>query len=198
MFTKMSPELAKTLAVGLVCLFVGSGLGFYGASRLEGPASSLSVDPGVKTACPKCEACPVCPAAPDCGELGVVPTAEDTDDLPDVDDDVNDVMDIDPNALPGLPPSALKLASDAVIQQIDGCLRQAAGDGERGIVVLALTVTATGGVGFVSDATAATHDGDVTGALECGPRDAQRAKFEWNGSDGRQELRLPIQVGDAQ
>lgn len=191
----MSPETARLAGTALFCLIAGGAAGAYGASRLTSE-TTLSLDPGVKTACPKCETCPVCPKAPDCGELGVVPVRAE-DDMPAEPIDLPEYDEPDPEALPGLPPRALSLASKTMMEAVQPCLQRSIDDGERGIVVLALTVTATGGVGFFSEAKVVTHDGEVDGARECSVKSSRKARFDWDGADGRQDLRLPLEVGDA-
>ena len=65
----------------------------------------------------------------------------------------------------------------------------------HGTVLLDLTVTATGGQGFISDASMVERSGDAVSSSElehCLLEAARRAKFEWSAEDGEAHVRLPV------
>lgn len=193
----MSQVARLFLASGL-SLVIGAGGGAYAMSLLYGgpPEAQVRVDPSpdpVAPECPACPECPVCPPPPDCGELGVLPE----DDLPvePVDGPRAEPPEL-PSAAPssGLPVSAVQKATAAVREAVTPCLEAPEAEAARGMVLLSLTVTATGGQGFIRDALVTQRTGDVAGVEACIQSEARRAKFEWAGADGEQSMRLPIPV----
>ena len=96
--------------------------------------------------------------------------------------------------LPGLPVKALEIARAQAQRELKPCLTAEDALSE-GTLVLTLTVTATGGQGFIREATVTAQSGDAEWAKDCVIERARAVRFEWSGADGQQTLKLPIRVG---
>lgn len=139
--------------------------------------------------------CPACPEPVDCGELGRIPFGADPERETERgrSDYSGGIPDREPGP-PGLPPSALRLAHRAVETEIASCLEVLL-DAEPGSAVLSMTVTATRGTGFISDAAIGRATGGLAPVAGCLVDAARRARFEWSGSDGQLTFKLPVTSG---
>lgn len=183
----MSPEGAKLFFVAGLSLLVGGAAGAFTTRTLYGgPIESVDPSPDRAPACPKCRECPVCPPPVDCGELGVVPVGDEPTGV------VPDAVDVPEAARPGLPAAAVGLATTAVKDAVADCLNDVEGSG--GHVLLSLTVTSTGGQGFIRNAEIAKTSGDVSAQTDCIVSNARRAKFEFE-PEGELRFQLPLKVG---
>ncbi len=187
----MSPEAARLFFVSGLTFLIGIGGGAFAMSSLYG-GGSVDVDPAKPRppACAPCPQCPACPPPVDCGELGVVPPSNTDDD----DDPGSEIFPTEPDR-PGLPASALPLAMGAVKESIVSCFTDETSI--SGVVLLDLTASATAAGGFISEATITQATGDVRGTEipECVRAAAERARFEWEGSEGQLKFKLPVKVG---
>ena len=182
MVPTMSPEVVKLLAVAGVSMLAGGALGSYATSALLGggqaPVSPVAKKPPAVQEC-NCEtqtaARQVDPLA-----AGRIP---------------EDLTEVRGTTLPGLPVSALNLARAAAQRELQPCATSGDAYGE-GTLVLTLTVTATGGQGFIRQARVTAQSGDSDWARECVLERSRRVRFEWSGADGQQTLKLPIRVGE--
>lgn len=188
----LSPGL--TLVAGML---IGGLAGVYGTRLLDGDAPRSTVDPSPNPVreCPPCETCPACPPPPECGDVSLIPARDDDPGLDrDPLDDPPDRPDIAP-AGPGLSARAIAQASAAVRVAIEPCLLSDQLDGAQGMLLLDLTVTATGSVGFVTEALVTARNGDTEAVEACVQREAARARFDYAGPDGAQRVKLPIKIG---
>ncbi len=180
----MSPQAVKLLTVAGVSMLAGGMLGSYATSALLGggqPRVSPMPDPAPVVAECKCddqERPPVDPL-----ESGRLPEG-----LTEIPGDPGE------QALPGLPVKALELARAQAQRELKPCLSSADGLSE-GTLVLTLTVTATGGQGFIREAAVTASSGDAEWAKDCVIERSRAVRFEWSGADGQQTLKLPIRVG---
>lgn len=185
----MAPEVARTLFVAGFCLLVGAAGGSLATKALYGDGGGVVVPaPVARPECPVCKECPACPPPPDCGELGVVPT---TPPPPSGEGEEGPP----PDQKPGLPASVIKPAGTAVETLIEPCLTAKEAEGLSGTVVLDLTVTATGGQGFISEVLVTRRVGAVDAIEPCLTGAAKRARFEWPTSEGELKFKLPVRVG---
>lgn len=185
----MATQTILSFAAGLLIGGVG---GAYGMRLVYGdaPARVEVATPKneVRTRCPEC---PTCPPPVDCGELGVVPVGEPTAPITPT-AQVEDSFET--SGLPGLPPLALKRASEAVRTAVEPCVAQADELGAHGVLLLDLTITATGGQGFMRAIDTSGRAGDPSMLEPCIITRARSARFSWDGDDGIQRLKLPIQI----
>lgn len=202
-------QTTRLAATALLSLVVGAAGGAY-ATRLVYGDGTGAVDPSPepRRTCPPCPDCPTCPEPPPCdtvsdlptspdpiepyGDLDVVDTATDApDDLP-----RRRLPDPDLPRGPGLSAGTIQQAFSAVRLAVGPCLIQASEEDRRGMVLLSLTVTATGTEGFVTDAVVSQSSGDVASLEECLRSHAEGARFPHRGSDGSQRLKVPLRIGD--
>lgn len=187
----MSQAARLFLASGL-SLLVGGALGAFVTRSVFGDAvEPIDPRPAKEVVCPPVKECAPCPP-PVCADVGAVPTSTRTAPAlaPTNDEPVRD-------ARPGLPASAIQRASQEVRTLATTCVDQAAQAGARGIVLLDLTVTATGGQGWVSEAHVLERSPDArdTAAAEaCLVEGARRARFPVAAEDGEARFRLPVRL----
>lgn len=187
----MSPEAARLFFVSGVTFLVGAAGGafavrsLYGEETPEVSPTAAERDPG----CAPCPQCPTCPPPVDCGELGVIPPEDAPTGGP-----PSEVGLVEPDRS-GLPASALPLAMGAVKTAVEGCFAEETG--MSGVVLLDLVATATAGGGFIQEATVTKATGEVESAelVECIRTAAEGARFEWSGTEGSLEFKLPVRVG---
>jgi hypothetical protein len=99
---------------------------------------------------------------------------------------------------PGLPASAIRLASDGIRAELSGCVEESRKLNVQGIVLLELTVTATGGQGFISEASISGRSSGTASSEQidrCILDGARRARFAWKEDDGEAHFRLPLKLG---
>lgn len=183
----MGTQTILAFAAGLL---IGGAGGAYAMRLVYGDAPAR-VDVGapqneLRLRCPECRACP---PPVDCGELGLVPEA-----VPSTPLSPREVLPPESGGLPGLPPLALKRASEAVRTAVAPCVAQAEELDAHGVLLLDITVTATGGQGFVRTLEAGGRTGAPGPVEPCIIDRAWSARFAWDGDDGVQRLKLPIQV----
>ncbi len=186
------------LAMAHVGMLVVSGLTFVlgGAAGIMLTRTIYGVEggqvspapPPVVAACPppSCAPCPVCQEPT---ETAVVPppiTETATLAAPGP-----KPLDLGP-AKAGLPAQAISLASGAVTGQLGPCLNT---PNANGTLVLELTVTATGGQGFIREVLIGRRTGNVAPVEDCVLVGAKRARFDWAGADGELKFKLPVRVG---
>lgn len=197
-----------TLGVGLIA---GGVVGAYGMTVVYGQRSSI-MEPA-KMQCPPCPACtaasaapcPICPSGPAADLDPGAPLPEDgrtpsgTQATPGTEEtvvaDTPESLDVIPR-LPGLPASALKLASAGFSREIVPCLEKAQADGLRGTVLLDLTVTSTDAVGHIPLVELVRADPSAADIHPCLVEAARRVNFEWRAEDGQTRLRFPVQLTD--
>lgn len=183
----MGTQTILSFAIGLV---VGAAGGAYGMRLVYGEAPSrVEVSAREGEIHPRCPECPACPPPVDCGELGVVPETTLQAPL-----DASEEAFPESGGLPGLPPLALQQASEVIRIAVAPCLAQADALDAHGVLLLDLTITATGGQGFVRTLDATGRTGDPGPLEPCITARAQAARFSWDGDDGSQRLKLPIRV----
>ena len=97
----------------------------------------------------------------------------------------------------GLPARALKMATDAVLEEIAIC-RTEMSNWVRDTLVLELTVTATVGAGFIREVHIVERSKDGTAdkqADDCILGVASRTRFVWAEGEGESKLRIPVRLG---
>ena len=177
----MSPEVVRLLAVATVSLLAGGALGGYATNALlDGGQDRVRPMPVPPPPALQCNCETPQQAAVDPLGAGRIP---------------DDLTEVAAPALPGLPVSALNRARAAAQQVLRPCATSSTAFGQ-GTLILTLTVTATGGQGFIREAAITGRTGDVSWAEECVMRRTRQVRFDWSGSDGQQTLKLPLQVGD--
>lgn len=186
-----------TLLVGMV---VGGLAGVYGTRLVDGQAPKpVDPSPSPVRECPPCPERTPCPTCPDCSGVSMLPTGEDDPtvvDLEDLPEDPGaDRAAPPPPAGPGLPARAIQQASAAVRVAIEPCLESDTARLASGMLLLDLTVTATGSEGFVADALITQRSGDVDAVEACVQQEARRARFPYEGPDGTQRVKLPVKIG---
>ncbi len=184
-----------TLGVGLIA---GGVVGAYAMTVVYGQRST-SLEPS-KMQCPPCPACttaaapcPICPAPGDDGTARPAPASPAPDET--VEAIVPETLDAIPR-LPGLPASALKLASAGFAREIEPCMEKARTEGLRGTLLLDLTVTSTDAVGHIPAVELVRADPTAAGIHACLVEAAGRVHFEWKDEDGQTRLRFPVQLTD--
>lgn len=175
---------SKLFLVAGASLLVGGGLGAFVTQTIYGGhAERVDPSPDRPLKCPEPKPC-ICPPPVDCGENGIVPDgAEPVGEIA--------AIEVPDTTRPGLPASALGLATAAVKEAIAPCLIDTEGLG--GNILLRLTVTSTGGQGFIRTAEVTKTSGEVADVPECVSAYARRAKFEFE-TEGETQLQLPIKV----
>ena len=199
MFRAMS-QATRLAATALLSLAVGAVGGAY-ATRLVYGGGGASVDPSPepRRTCPPCPDCPACPTPPPCDAVSDLPMEDDDPGLGAGDGDpgyARGLPDPDAPTGPGLSAGAIQQAFAAVRVAVAPCLEEAEVQGVRGMVLLDLTVTATGTEAFVTDATVSQRMGDVEAIEPCVQSHAVRARFSHKGGDGSQRLKVPLRIGD--
>jgi len=199
----------RLFVVSGLALVVGAAAGAYATQLVYGDSSQQTVDPSPAPIreCPACPACPACPPAPDCSDLSVIPSAPD-DFVPDQPSDgdgtdgARDDSEAPINPLPsrrpagpGLSARAIQQATAAVRVAVRPCLEAEGTEALSGMLLLDLTVTATGSEGFVTEALISQRSGDVGQVDMCVQKEALGARFEHEGPEGEQRVKLPLQVG---
>lgn len=185
----MTPEAARLFFAAGLSMLAGGAIGSY-ATRLIFGGSTENIDPVTprQKICPPCE-CPMCPPPPDCGDVNAVPTSTAPRAILLPEDD-----EVDRDKRPGLPASAVQLATKQVREETKACLNALQVE-VHGTLLLELTVTATGGQGFISDASMIERSGDAVSSNDlehCLLDAARRAKFDWPAEDGEAHVRLPV------
>lgn len=189
----MSPELVRLVFVSGLSIIAGGAIGAYATRSIYGESAALVHPVQIRDRpCPACAECPICPQAPDCEDRGLVPTstAPRAILLPDTDEPEQ--------KRPGLPATAIRLASDRVRIEVAACVEESLRTGAQGTVLLELTVTATGSKGFISEANLATRSSGTVSSESidrCLIEGARRARFDWPEDDGEAHLRLPVRLG---
>jgi hypothetical protein len=191
----MSPAALRVFFAAGLAFLIGGGLGVWATRAIYGEGIA-PVDPAPvrPKPCPPCGECPVCPPPPDCGDRGLIPTSTAPKALLVPDDD-------EPNRdrKPGLPARAIQLATTTVKQSVASCVEEAKRTGAEGTILLELTVTATGGQGFISDAALAGRSEDARNTMtieSCVLEGARTARFDWGNDDGEVRFRLPISLSN--
>lgn len=177
--------------------FVLLGFGFLAGGLVGGYAVSVVYGDGDRPATtpPQTAPCPVCPV---CAPQRPI---EDPGRTPDEQVEPEEIeppeeIEVPQEATrPGLPASAVRLASGGFQRESATCIEQANAAGTNGSLLLDLTVTATGGIGHIRELGVVKKTGEV-GALEtCLGEAAKRVQFEWRSGEGESKLRYPVQVG---
>lgn len=199
----------RLFVVSGLALVVGAAAGAYATQLVYGDSSQQTVDPSPAPIreCPACPACPACPPPPDCGDLSVIPSTPD-DLIPSAPmhgDGSEDPLGEDGNSItpppsrrpagPGLSARAIQQATAAVRVAVRPCLEAENTQTLSGMLLLDLTVTATGSEGFVTEALISQRSGDVGQVDVCVQKEALGARFEHEGPEGEQRVKLPLQVG---
>lgn len=192
-----------TLGVGLIA---GGVIGAYAMTVVYGAHAPLEP---TKLQCPPCPACavataapcPVCPAGNDDTAAAGGASPAPGDPAPSPGDTVAagtpDTVDVPPEPrLPGLPASALRLASAGFTREIAPCLEKARADGLKGTILLDLTVTSTGSVGHIPAVELVRADPTAADVGPCLVEAARRVHFEWRDEDGQTRLRFPVALTD--
>ncbi|MEL6186088.1 MAG: hypothetical protein AAFU79_15795 [Myxococcota bacterium] len=185
----MNPEAARLFFGCSICFLLGGAAGVFGVRTLYGEVDRVVPETRKTLVCPPPPPCPACPPPVDCGDASVLPSSPTTD--PDVE---AEVLDPEAPALPGLPASVLPYAHEAVREVLEPCLAEAPPD-FPGVALLQLTVTATGGEGFISEVIVLQATGGAEAAASCLEEAARTARFPWAGGDGRLTFKLPVSVG---
>jgi hypothetical protein len=185
----VTPEATRLFFAAGISMIVGGVIGSYVTGLVYGdsPGEIDPVTPRQKI-CPPCE-CPACPPPPSCGDLNGVPTSTAPRAILVPEDE-----EVDRDKKPGLPASAVQLATSKVRAEVASCFANLPFE-VHGTILLDLTVTATGSQGFISDASMIEKSDDVVSSSElehCLVDAARRTKFEWNAEDGEAHVRLPI------
>lgn len=201
----MSSQVARLLFTSGLSLLAGGALGSY-ATRVIYGESVAPIDPAPPRArpCPVCRECPICPPPEDCV---VAEGREPEGDSPEVVRTATAVAPVellvpaseepDRERLHGLPASAIQLATTTVRAAVAPCLEPAVRGEARGTILLDLTVTATGGQGFISEAAVYERSSDARetrGVEPCLVENARRARFEVSADDGEARFRLPVRL----
>ena len=194
----MSSDAARLVLGCTISFVLGGAAGVYGLRTLYGDIDP--VDPARERTpeCPSPPPCPACPPPVDCGLQGRLPPAdapfETFEDESDTDSSDDPSWEEDAS-MAGLPASAVPLAHAAVKSEIETCFELLEDPAPSGIALLQLTVTATGGVGFVTEALVTRATGGAAELAGCLGEAARRARFVWKGPDGRLNFKLPLSVG---
>lgn len=178
----MSPEAVRLFFGCTISFLLGGSAGVFGLRTLYGDLDRVEPAPRRNLVCPPPVPCPACVPAP-VTEIERPPPGPPPDVTPG-----------EASALPGLPIEAAELAREAVRAEVAPCLAGAPGD-MPGVALIALTVTATGGEGFIVDASVSSATGDADRSRDCIQAAARRARFAWDGADGRTRLQLPLSYG---
>ncbi len=186
----MTPEAARLFFIASICFVLGGAAGVFATRTLYGDTDQ-QVSPAhtKQLQCPPPVPCPVCPPPPDCGETSLVPTGGEeiaVEALPELQEPKNNV--------PGLPSSALKLANAAVLAEVEPCLSSTVAT-LPGVALLDLVVTASAGVGKISEVSLSRATGGAQSLQTCLEEAAKAARFEWDGADGELQFKLPLRVG---
>ncbi|MEM7675751.1 MAG: hypothetical protein AAF449_07070 [Myxococcota bacterium] len=177
----------RLLTVAAASLLTGGALGSYATSALLGGAAE-QVRPAPPPPVAECKCDPQAPPPVDpLAGRGITEGLTEIEGGAPADRQGQGV-------LPGLPPSALNRARSEAQRLLTPCAASPDALGE-GTLVLELTVTATGGVGFIKQAQVVDLSGDAEWARSCVMDQVRRVRFDWSGADGQQTLKLPLRVG---
>jgi hypothetical protein len=180
-------RLALALASGLI---VGVILGAYVTSSIYGSKEEKEAAIIGAVKCPQCPVCPA-PTAP------LKEAREDEEEAPSglpVKTSTRPREIEVPSGRPGLPASAIRLASEALKRELQPCVETARAGGAHGAVVLDLVITATSGLGHIRQASLANMEGALAGFEGCAIDAAKKVQFEWHEDDGESRLRYPVQL----
>lgn len=184
----MPPETARLIFIATICLVAGGAAGAYATRTIYGSVESVAVPSAVRAPeCPPPPPPPLCPPPPDCGELGVVPRGDAPSGAV-----LEDPVEPPAPAKPGLPASAIRLGTQAVEQAVAACRGEGDADGA---LVLDLTLTATGGVAFISDAQIVRRSGQVESVEACVRDRAREARFAYGAAEGEARFKVPVRFG---
>jgi len=175
------------LAFGLLS---GGIVGAYATTTVYGRRQQSEP---VKT-CPVCPVCEVCPPPADCAVPPPIPVGP----PPSIGSIEIEPLPVDPDAppKPGLPATAIGLASAGLRREIEPCLEAARARSARASLLLDLTVTATSGIGHIRAVDVVRAEGDAEELAGCLVSAATRVQFDWSQDDGESRLKYPIKVGD--
>jgi hypothetical protein len=176
--------------------FVALGFGLFAGGIVGGYAITVVYGVGA----PRVEKPSTCPPAPapSCPPCELAATPDTVEELPDAGTStvVLPGYEAPRPKLPGLPTSAVRLASQGVEREVQAC---AAGLGQaEGTVIVDFTITATAGQGFLRAVRVVRTDRRAVDLLECVERGLPKVRFEWGGSDGETRLRYPLLVGKSE
>jgi hypothetical protein len=180
-------RLALAVASGLIA---GVVLGAFVTSSIYGTKEEKEA---AIIGAVKCPPCPTCPAPS-------VPPKEAREDEEDAPGSLpmktsTRAREIElPTGRPGLPASAIKLASEALRRALEPCIETARAGGAHGAVVLDLVITATSGIGHIRQASMSNIEGAFGGFEGCAIDAAKKVQFEWHEDDGESKLRYPVQL----
>jgi hypothetical protein len=187
-------SLGRTLLVLAFGLLSGLIIGAYATTMVYGQRTPRRPEPSTAApSCPPCPECARCPPPVDCEAPPPVVAADDPTGMM----DPSGEDPIDPGTRrPGLPASAIGLASQGLRRELAPCRERARAEGISGSVLLDLTITATNAVGQIRSAELlqAVDGADAIGA--CLIEAARRVQFEWPHADGESRLRYPVRLGD--
>lgn len=187
----MNPEAVRLFFGCSISFLLGGAAGVFGVRTLYGQVDQVAPETPTSLVCPPPPPCPACPPPVDCGAVGGGLPSD-----PPPTPVERPPLDRPADALPGLPASVLPLAHAAVKTAIAPCLDEVPASAS-GVALLALTVTATGGEGFLRDAVVTRATGDGRDVADCLARSARSARFRWSGPDGQLTFKIPISVGSS-
>ena len=175
------------LAFGLIC---GGIIGAYATTTVYGKRRVAAPQPA--PSCPACPVCPTCPPPVDCD--APPPVVSPTAPARMFDDPEDPIPDPGASRRPGLPASAIGLASRALMRAIEPCRTSSTGPDESGSLLLELTITATSGVGHIRQTDVNQSEGDLEVFQSCVLEAAAEVQFEWTGEDGESRLKYPVRL----
>ena len=186
----MSPEAARLLSGCAMSFLLGGVAAVFGLRTLYGPTEQVEPSVDIPLECPPPPPCPACPPPSDCSDGDALPEETFTQNewTP------SPAAQGSGTLLPGLPASAIPRANTAIQAAITVC-RETVDPSASGVVLLKLTVTATGTGGFIRDALVVQAPGLPSETADCFAREAKRARFDWTGADGELTFKLPVSVG---
>lgn len=176
-------SLRTFLAVGSGVI-AGGILGAYVTTTIYGERVDVPPAPA-PVLCPPCPVCRAVSSSTEAEGLRAVVPAVDPDQPP-------PEVEVPEIARPGLPASAVRMASAAFEREVAPCL--SGGGGGEGMVVLELTVTATGGIGHIRELEITRREGMVGEIEACAGEAARRVQFEWPSGDGESKLVMPLKL----
>ena len=176
--------MQRTLLVLAFGLLSGGIIGAYATTTVYGKRQPPPKAKALK--CPACAECAACPPPQDCDAPPPVVIADDL--APVIGEGPDEPAD---PTRPGLPASAIQLASTALARELGPCRTNAQETGAAGTLLLDLTITATVGVGHIR--TADVVKSDAGDAMDACVLDAvARVQFQWAQADGESKLRYPV------
>lgn len=180
-----------TLGVGLIA---GGVVGAYAMTVVYGDRSA-ALDPS-RMQCPPCPAIAAAPSPTPCPIRPDDATGPSASASPEtVTAEAPEALEVPTEPrLPGLPASALRLASAGMAREIEPCVTAARAANHTGTILLDLTVTSTGSVGHIPAVEVVRADPEVADLGPCLTQAARRVHFEWRDEDGQSRLRFPIAI----